>query len=226
LKPVNFNITAVTAVLIIIFSFVSLSGCNEGGSGSLGSSNVGDYHGQNPGGNSGSFRENSIQGPQNIDIEKYSLEITGLVIEPKTYTYDQILTQYKHYTKNVTLNCVEGWSVDATWEGILIRDILNSSGVKDTAKIIIFYAYDGYSTSFPIDYVMKNDIIMAYKLNNETLPPERGYPFELVAESKWGYKWIKWITKIELSDNINYKGYWENYGYSNNGDLDESFREK
>ena len=64
---------------------------------------------------------------------------------------------------------------------------------------------------------------MAFKMNNVTLPYERGFPFQLVAESKWGYKWIKWITEIEFSDNLLYKGYWERRGYSNNADLNESF---
>ena len=64
---------------------------------------------------------------------------------------------------------------------------------------------------------------MAYRMNNITLPAERGYPFELVAEDKWGYKWIKWIEKIELTDDPNYRGYWESRGYSNNGNLNSSF---
>ena len=51
------------------------------------------------------------------------------------------------------------------------------------------------------------------------LPPERGFPFEVVAESKWGYKWVKWVTKIELSGDPNYRGYWESRGYNNDGDL-------
>jgi DMSO/TMAO reductase YedYZ molybdopterin-dependent catalytic subunit len=52
-------------------------------------------------------------------------------------------------------------------------------------------------------------------MNGLVIPPERGFPFQLVAESKYGYKWIKWITKIELSDNTNYQGYWESRGYPN-----------
>jgi len=64
---------------------------------------------------------------------------------------------------------------------------------------------------------------MAYKMNEVTLPAERGFPFQLVAESKWGYKWIKWITEIELSDNAEYLGYWESRGYSNYGGLEEPF---
>jgi len=62
-------------------------------------------------------------------------------------------------------------------------------------------------------------------MNEITVPPERGFPFELVAESKWGYKWIKWITAIELSDDVDYRGYWEKRGYSNAADLDEWFFE-
>ena len=45
----------------------------------------------------------------------------------------------------------------------------------------------------------------------------------LVAESKWGYKWIKWVTKIEVSNNTTYKGYWESRGYSDTGDINQSF---
>jgi len=171
------------------------------------------------------FRENSIKGPQYIDIASYELEVMGLVEKPMSFTYDEVLNSYKHYNKVVRLNCVEGWSVNILWEGMLVRDILNDAGVLPETTTVIFHAYDGYTTSFPIDYIMDNDIIMAYKMNEITMPPERGYPFQLVAESKWGYKWIKWITKIELSDDEHYRGYWESRGYSNEADLDESFFE-
>ena len=62
-------------------------------------------------------------------------------------------------------------------------------------------------------------ILLAYKMNGVVLPPERGVPFQLAAESKWGYKWIKWITRIEISDDADYEGYWESRGYSNDADL-------
>jgi len=169
------------------------------------------------------FRENSIKGPQYVDIATYELTVTGLVQKPLSFTYDEVLDNYQHYKKVVRLNCVEGWSVDILWEGLLVRDILKDAGVLPEVKTVIFHAYDGYTTSFPVDYIMANDIIMAYKMNEITMPPERGYPFQLVAESKWGYKWIKWITQIELSDNEYYRGYWESRGYSNSANLDESF---
>jgi DMSO/TMAO reductase YedYZ molybdopterin-dependent catalytic subunit len=172
------------------------------------------------------FSENSIKGPQHVDKEKYRFSITGLVANPRDYTYDQTISSYKSYKKVVTLDCVEGWSVTVLWEGILLRDLLAEAGPAPKAKVVIFHAYDGYTTSLPLSYILDNDILLAYKINDVALPPERGFPFQLVAESKWGYKWIKWVTKIELSDNANYKGYWESRGYANDADLDKDFFER
>ncbi len=169
------------------------------------------------------FRENSIKGPQEIDVENYTLRITGLVGNSTSYTYDEAVSNHQHYKKVVTLDCVEGWSVTILWEGLLVRDLLAEAQPLANAEVVIFHAYDGYTTSLPIDYIMNNNILMAYKMNGVTLPPERGFPFQLVAESKWGYKWIKWITEIELSDDTSYRGYWESRGYSNSADLDKGF---
>jgi DMSO/TMAO reductase YedYZ molybdopterin-dependent catalytic subunit len=167
----------------------------------------------------GDFSENSIEGPQHVDVSTYRLTITGLVNKTVEYTYDDVISGFQKYQKVVTLHCVEGWSVKILWEGFLLRDLLNESGIDPQALIVIFYAYDGYSTSLPLDFLLDNDILIAYKMNGLVLPPERGFPFQLVAESKYGYKWIKWITGIELSDNADYKGFWESRGFSNDADL-------
>jgi DMSO/TMAO reductase YedYZ molybdopterin-dependent catalytic subunit len=167
----------------------------------------------------GDFKENSIRGPQHIDESTYRLTITGLVNKTVEYTYDDVINGFQKYQKVITLHCVEGWSVKILWEGFLLKDLLSEAEIDSQAVAVIFYAYDGYSTSLPLDYILNNDIIIAYKMNNLTLPPERGFPFQLVAESKYGYKWIKWITEIELSDNLDYEGFWERRGFSNDADL-------
>ena len=182
---------------------------------------VSEYQGENLS-SINDFRENSINGPQYIDINTYQLQINGLVASSANYTYDEVVNSFANYEKVVRLNCVEGWAVNILWQGVQVRDILAQAGPLSQAKVVIFHAYDGYTTSFPIEYIMNNSILMAYNMNDVIIPPERGFPFVLVAESKWGYKWIKWITQIELSDDINYKGYWEERGYSNQGDLDKS----
>ncbi|HEX9896718.1 MAG TPA: molybdopterin-dependent oxidoreductase [Dehalococcoidales bacterium] len=171
------------------------------------------------------FRDNSIAGPQYIDKEKYRLTIKGLVNNPRSLTYNEVIEQHQSQQKVITLDCVEGWSVTILWEGIYIKDLLQSAGVKPEAKVVILRSYDGYSTALPLDYVIDKNIILAYKMNGVTIPPERGFPFQVVAESKWGYKWAKWVTEIELSNDTNYRGYWEERGYSNDGDLDKEFFE-
>lgn len=185
---------------------------------------VKEYKGEKLG-STDDFRENSILGPQYFAPDEYRLNVTGLVEKDLEMTYEEILEKYDHYRKVVTLNCVEGWSVKILWEGVLVRDILEEAGVLNSSKVIIFHAKDGYTTSMPVSYFYDNDILMAYGMNNITLPPKNGWPFQLVAESKWGYKWIKWITQIEVSDDEDYKGFWEERGYNNNGDLDDGFFE-
>ena len=164
-------------------------------------------------------RENAIRGNQFINQSTYRLNVNGLVNNPKEYTYDQVINGFPKYEKVVTLYCIQGWNAKILWEGILVRDLLNASGVNATTKTVIFHAEDGYTTSMPIEYFYDNDILMAFKMNELVLPPEKGFPFQLVAESKYGYKWIKWITQIELSDNADYKGYWESRGNSNDADV-------
>jgi DMSO/TMAO reductase YedYZ molybdopterin-dependent catalytic subunit len=186
---------------IQILLTVSFTGCLEQQNIQLDAVEIREYQGEKLS-SVNDFRENSIKGPQNINKSTYQLKITGFVDTPKNYTYDELINNLQHYRKVVTLDCVEGWSVKILWEGFLVKDLISEAQPDLSAKIIIFKAYDGYTT---------------------TLPPERGFPFQLVAESKWGYKWIKWVTEIEISDNLNYKGYWESRGYSNSGDRNESF---
>lgn len=207
--------------IILLISFFLLSAClagctsNSSNTGTnikeLAATEVKEYEGKDLS-SILDFRENSIKGPQYIDIDTYMLEVDGLVENPMDFTYNQVL-ENTAYTKVVTLNCVEGWSVDILWEGVLLKDIFETVQVKSSANTVIFYSYDGYSTSLPLQTILDKDIMIAYKMNGVVLPAERGFPFQLVAEDKLGYKWAKWITRIELSDDANYKGYWEQRGY-------------
>jgi len=221
-------IGVVVFVIMLGGSVITVGGCGVGGDVDqaevLEPVEISEYEGEKLS-SINDFRENSIKGPQQVEIESYRLEISGLVQSPKSYKYDEVVNNYQHYKKVITLDCVEGWSVNILWEGMLVSDLIKESGILPDAKVVIFHAHDGYTTSLQLDYIMNNNILMAYKMNELTIPPERGFPFQLVAESKWGYKWIKWITKIELSDNVNYRGYWESRGYSDTANLGEDFFE-
>ena len=213
--------SAILPIVLIIVLIGSLSGCFSQPL-KINGTELRTYQGQSL--NSiNDFRENSIKGPQYINITTYRLSVTGLVQNPTNYTYAELIESHQSYKKVLILNCVEGWSVKILWEGIQIKDILNETQLLPTANTIIFTAVDGYTTSFPLDYILNQSIMLAYKMNNVTIPPERGYPFQLAAEGKWGYKWIKWVTDIDITNDPSYKGYWESRGYSNTGNLNQSF---
>jgi DMSO/TMAO reductase YedYZ molybdopterin-dependent catalytic subunit len=162
-------------------------------------------------------RNNGIKGTQYIDQETYDLSIYGMVDTPVNLSYDQLLA-YPSVSRFVRMDCVEGWGFDAKWTGVTLNTLFNETGVNSSATTVIFYSADGYSTSLELDYLVDNDIMLAYELNDITLPADRGFPLQLVAEDKYGYKWAKWITGIEVTGEP-YKGYWESVGYSNNADV-------
>ena len=161
---------------------------------------------------------NAIKGTQNIDRKTYRLNVTGLTERELNLSYGQILA-LPAYSELVYLPCVEGWGFYAKWTGFRVNDLLNVSGLKPGAKYVFFTSADGYSTSLPLDYIQKNNILMAYGINDVTLPPDRGFPLQVVAEGKYGYKWAKWITGVEVTDK-DIKGYWEsNGGYSDSANV-------
>jgi DMSO/TMAO reductase YedYZ molybdopterin-dependent catalytic subunit len=207
-------------ILVGLCAAVLAAGCAGQGDGNLrklSSIEVRDYEGEHLG-SILDFRENSISGPQHVDIDSYRLAVTGLVDTPVEYAYDEVLA-FPHYSKVVTLHCVEGWSVKILWEGVLLADIFKAAGIRPGANTVIFHAHDGFTTSLPLDYILGNNILIAYKMNGVTLPPERGYPFQVVAEAKLGYKWAKWVTGIEVSADSSYRGFWESRGFSNEADV-------
>jgi len=162
---------------------------------------------------------NAIEGTQYIDKESYRLEISGLVNRSQNLSYEELLA-LPAYSEVVYMPCVEGWGFYAKWTGFRVTDMLNRSGLQPGADYVVFHTAEGYSTGLPLDYLRDNAILMAYGLNDVTLPPERGFPLQLVAKGRYGYKWAKWITKIEVTDREQ-RGYWETRGYSNSARVGE-----
>ena len=165
-------------------------------------------------------RNNALSGTQVIYADTYELIVDGLVETPLTLSYAD-LQAYEQESWLMDLNCVEGWSFTAKWTGPKLGDILADAGVKSEAVIAIFYTADvptGY-TSLRLDYIIEEDVLLALKLNDITLPYSRGFPFQVVAKSKYGYKWAKWVTRIELSSDEDFRGFWERGGYSNDAEV-------
>ena len=162
-------------------------------------------------------RNNAIVGTQYIDVRTYRLSVTGLVEDQLNLTYDDLLTRLPAYSQVAYMPCVEGWGFYAKWTGFRVVDLLEQAKLKTNATYVVFHSSDGYSTGLPLEYLMDRKALMAFGINDVTLPPERGFPFQLVAVDKYGYKWAKWIIQIEVGDE-EVEGYWESRGYNNNAD--------
>jgi DMSO/TMAO reductase YedYZ molybdopterin-dependent catalytic subunit len=163
---------------------------------------------------------NALAGTQYLDRETYKLTVDGPVDNPLSLSYADLL-KYPQISKLMPLECVERWYFTAKWTGPSLNSIFADAGVKPEAKIVIFHTADvpeGYS-SLDLDYIQQRDIILGLKLNDITLPADRGFPFQVVAEHKFGYKWAKWVTRIELSADTSFRGYWESYGFNNNAEI-------
>lgn len=161
--------------------------------------------------------DNSIKGPQQVDIVKYRLAVTGMVKAPQSLTYQEVL-RLPVVKRAITLPCVEGWDERLLFEGVRLADLLALAKPKEGVRTVIFYAADGYSSSLSYADAIRLDVMLAAKINGRVLDAKRGFPFQVVAESKLGYKWVKWVARIELSDKP-YQGYWEQRGYSNEADV-------
>ncbi len=218
-KVKKHKIVVISAIVIVILLLTTLAVYLQYPSAkTLYPTEIRQYQGQNLSSINDVY-ENKINGTQYINQTTYRLTITGLVNKTIQSTYDEIVNNHQNYQKVVTIYCVEGWNAKILWEGILVKDLLAEAGVSPNATVVIFHASDGYSTALPMSYIIQNNIMIAYKMNGVTLTPQIGWPFMLVAQSQYGYKWIKWLTQIEASNDTNYLGYWELRGYPNNASI-------
>jgi DMSO/TMAO reductase YedYZ molybdopterin-dependent catalytic subunit len=145
----------------------------------------------------------------------WRLSVGGMVSHPLSLSYNDLLNlpalsvvrQYQ---------CVTGWIVpNCHWQGVSLRTLARVAGASPNAKFINFYSMDGvYSESLRMpSQAFKPDVMLGYYLNGKPLAAEQGLPLRLVVPEMYGYKYAKWINRVEFSDRQEI-GYWENNGYT------------
>jgi len=147
----------------------------------------------------------------------YHLVIKGLVENPLNFTYDE-LQRFPRVSEVALVECVGGWTRLYNWTGIPLFFLLSVTGVKSGATEVVFYASDGFSSSLPIERALHPTTILALQANGTAIPTFEGGLYRLVVPCKYGYKWVRWITEIEIV-NYDYKGYYESMGYSDEADI-------
>jgi DMSO/TMAO reductase YedYZ molybdopterin-dependent catalytic subunit len=160
----------------------------------------------------------SISDEPEIDTDTFHLTVTGLVDSPFTMTWEEILAMPQTYTDTMLMYCVEGWEVWGNWKGIRIGDLLAKAALRPEGDHITFTCADGYTTSLPISYLLRYNIILAHEVNGVPLSIPDGFPLRLIAFGKYGYKWAKWITSLKVTDESEW-GFWEARGYTDKADV-------
>ena len=157
----------------------------------------------------------------------YRFRVAGLVENPLEFTLDQLrnMPSQSQVTRH---DCVEGWSCIAKWTGTRLGPILDMAKPKATARFVVYHCFDsmGGGLSGPEVYYESSDLIdayhpqtiLAYGLNNQTLPVSNGAPVRVRIERALGYKQPKYVHTIELVDSFapfgaGSGGYWEDHGY-------------
>lgn len=164
-------------------------------------------------------------GVSRVGTKSWKLKVDGLVARPAEYTYDQ-LTSLPQGNWARSFHCVTRWSIkDVQWEGITIKSLLEPSGVNPEASWVMFHCADGYSAPVPLEDAMKDDSILAFKLNGRPLSAEQGFPARPFIPSLYAWKSAKWVNRVELIPEYR-DGYWEMYGYHERADVWEEERFK
>jgi len=130
-----------------------------------------------------------------VDIEQYRLTIDGVVENPLTLTYQEILT-YPTVTEVVLLICPAFFADNAEWSGVAVETLLAEAGVKPEATELIFHGVDGYHSSISLETAQESGVFLAHTVNGQVLPPEHGYPLRLVIKHHYGLEWVKWVERI------------------------------
>jgi DMSO/TMAO reductase YedYZ molybdopterin-dependent catalytic subunit len=97
-----------------------------------------------------------------------------------------------------------------TARGVPLATLLERAEAAPEADTAIFHYADGYFTTHPLTDLIETEAYLAYEINGQEIPAH-GFPLRLVAPGKYGYKWAKWVVRIELAAGSP-MGYWEQRG--------------
>lgn len=157
-----------------------------------------------------------------VDEKTWNLNIKGLVTNPFTVSYDE-LKAMPSVEQYATLQCVSnkiGGDLISTalWKGVKLKQLLEKANVKPGSKYIAFRCSDGYDVGIPLENGLMEGTILAYEMNLAPLTAKHGFPVRAIVPGLYGMMNPKWITEIEVVDNV-YEGYWQRNGWTNNADV-------
>ena len=161
----------------------------------------------------------AAEGIQHFDRNTFHLEIAGSQPVKLTLKLPELQKKFPISNINMRLTSVSGWSVRATWDGILWKDFISRITPSESCRYALFSSADHYSTAVSSEDLTASTAMLVWGVNGETLEDEYGGPLRMVIPNLWGYKSCKWLTQIQFLDKYQ-PGYWELRGYSHHGTIE------
>ena len=151
--------------------------------------------------------------PTMIDIDTWTLPITGLVNNPLVLTLNDIQNNYEARNQYVTLSCISGRIASTListtwWTGSSLQKILADAQIRPEARYIIVTSGDGFYETVDLELIASDErIMLAYAWDGHPIPFDHGFPLRIWLPDRYGMKQPKWITGIEVTDEYQ-QGYW------------------
>jgi DMSO/TMAO reductase YedYZ molybdopterin-dependent catalytic subunit len=155
----------------------------------------------------------------NVAAPLWRLEIGGLVEEPRTYSFEELMN-LPNLEQESTLMCISnqigaGLFSNAVWTGVRLRDLLDASRPLPGAVEVFLRGVDAYTDSFAFEKAMNPTTLVAFAMNGQPIPQRHGFPARIVVPGLYGEKNVKWVTRIEVVD-FDAKGFYEQQGWGPN----------
>jgi DMSO/TMAO reductase YedYZ molybdopterin-dependent catalytic subunit len=155
-----------------------------------------------------------------VSAEEWSLEVHGMVEEPLSLTYEQLVAR-PLIERDVTLACVSNevggrYVGNARWVGVPLADLLSAARVLPGADQLVSRSADGWTAGTPTSVVMDGrDAMLAVAMNGEPLPLEHGFPVRMIVPGLYGYvSATKWLVELELTTFEAFDPYWVERGWA------------
>lgn len=138
---------------------------------------------------------------QRANFVDWRLEVTGSVHRPASFALAD-LKRMQSRTQITKHMCEEGWSAIAEWTGVPLRTVLETVGIKPSARFVQFHSFDDWADSVDLVDAFHPQTILAYGMNGRELPIPHGAPLRLRVERQIGYKSLKFLRRIVVTDNF------------------------
>jgi DMSO/TMAO reductase YedYZ molybdopterin-dependent catalytic subunit len=148
-----------------------------------------------------------------FDPASYRLQVTGAVEHPLSLSWDEVLA-LPQARQTTDFHCVTGWTVGGVhWQGVRLQDLWDRAKPTSKAKYANFVSLEQpYVDSLSMRQTTMPNVMLAHSMDNLPLTQAHGAPMRLVIPEMYGYKGVKWLTRIDLVPKLE-QGFWEQRGY-------------